>query len=35
MAKDILSTEDIADVYRGRIAEHITGQDLLAKKKHM
>jgi predicted AAA+ superfamily ATPase len=30
MVKDILSTEDIADVYRGRIAEHITGQELLA-----
>jgi uncharacterized protein len=30
MVKDILSKEDIADVYRGRIAEHITGQELLA-----
>jgi predicted AAA+ superfamily ATPase len=30
MVKDILSTEDITDVYRGRIAEHITGQELLA-----
>lgn len=30
MVKDILSIEDIADVYRGRIAEHITGQELLA-----
>lgn len=30
MVKDILSTEDIADVYKGRIAEHITGQELLA-----
>ena len=30
MVKDILSMEDIADVYRGRIAEHITGQELLA-----
>ena len=30
MVKDILTTEDIADVYRGRIAEHITGQELLA-----
>lgn len=30
MVKDILSTEDIANVYRGRIAEHITGQELLA-----
>jgi len=30
MVKDILSTEDISDVYRGRIAEHITGQELLA-----
>ena len=30
MVKDILSTEDIADVYRGRIAEHITGQELMA-----
>lgn len=30
IVKDILSIEDIADVYRGRIAEHITGQELLA-----
>jgi hypothetical protein len=30
MVKDILTAEDIADVYRGRIAEHITGQELLA-----
>ena len=30
MVKDILSIEDISDVYRGRIAEHITGQELLA-----
>jgi hypothetical protein len=30
MVKDILTSEDIADVYRGRIAEHITGQELLA-----
>jgi len=30
MVKDIITAEDIADVYRGRIAEHITGQELLA-----
>ncbi len=30
MVRDILSSEDIADVYRGRIAEHITGQELFA-----
>jgi predicted AAA+ superfamily ATPase len=35
MVKDILSTEDIADVYRGRIAEHITGQELLAMSNNI
>jgi uncharacterized protein len=27
---DIISTQNIEDVYRGRIAEHIVGQELLA-----
>lgn len=31
MVKDLLTADDIADVYRGRIAEHITGQELLAR----
>ena len=35
MVKDILTTEDIADVYRGRIAEHITGQELLAMSNNV
>lgn len=30
MVKDLLTADDIADVYKGRIAEHITGQELLA-----
>ena len=31
MVKDLLTSDDITDVYRGRIAEHITGQELLAR----
>ncbi len=30
MVKDLLISEDVTDVYRGRIAEHIVGQELLA-----
>jgi hypothetical protein len=30
MVKDLLISDDITDVYRGRIAEHIVGQELLA-----
>jgi predicted AAA+ superfamily ATPase len=30
MVKDLLRSDDITDVYRGRIAEHIVGQELLA-----
>ena len=30
MVKDLLIADDVTDVYRGRIAEHITGQELLA-----
>lgn len=31
VVKDLLMTDDITHVYKGRIAEHITGQELLAK----
>ena len=31
VVKDLLMSDNITDVYRGRIAEHITGQELLAK----
>lgn len=30
LIKDILTAPDLTDVYKGRIAEHITGQELLA-----
>ncbi len=30
MVKDLLIADDVTDVYRGRIAEHIVGQELLA-----
>lgn len=31
MVGDLLTAKDITDVYRGRIAEHIVGQELLAR----
>ena len=33
--RDVFSVEDIQDVWRGRIAEHIVGQELLALDKHV